>query len=64
MEILTKKLFMTAIIVCLLELVTIICVGIYEIIFPTWGIVAIGVLAVVALLSLVLFFIRKYNVAD
>ncbi len=64
MKKLNQKLFITAVIACVLELVAIVYVGMNEIVLPTWGIIGMGVLAVVALLSLVLFLIRKCNGAD
>jgi len=61
MKNLTKKLFLTAIIAMILLLVAIVCVGVYEIVLPTWGVLCMGGLALVALLSLVLVLIRLYN---
>ena len=61
MKNLTMKLFFTAIILFLLELVAIVCVGVYEIDLPTWGVVCMGIVTLVALISLVLFLIRVYT---
>ena len=64
MKNLSKKLFVTAVVLSLMEAITIFVVGYYEIILPKWGIYLMGAAGALALISLLLFIIRQATGAD
>ena len=64
MKNLSKKLFVTAVILSLLEAVAIFVIGYYEIVLPKWGVYVMGAVAVLALVSLLLFISRQFTGAD
>ena len=64
MKNLSKKLFATAVVLSLIEAITIFVVGYYEIVLPKWGIYLMGAAGALALISLLLFIIRQATGAD